>query len=118
MWYVLHSPPHRVHWHLSLRLWNPLVRWCSPWASVDCHSRVQVVGFFPIAACDCRSVEKSLDYISGFLPPVFQESGALQGFNLVMGYHSSVQVPQQVVGFFLFVACHCGSVEKSLVYIS
>ena len=48
--------------------------------SVGCHSSVQVaqqvVGFFLFAACHCRRFEKFLVYISGFLPPVFQESGA------------------------------------------
>ena len=58
---------------------------------MGCYSSVQVaqqvVGFFPLAACHCSSVVKFLVYISGFLPPVFQESGALRGWNQVMGCH-------------------------------
>ena len=58
---------------------------------MGCRSSVQVgqevVGFFPFAACHCMSADKSLVCICGFLPPGFQESGALPGWNQVMGCH-------------------------------
>ena len=72
--------------------------------SVGCHSSVQVtqevVGFFLFVDCHCGSVEKSMVYISLFLPPVFHESSALQGWNQVMGcqhiFYEEVCVCQDV----------------------